>query len=113
MGTFVIGDVVVVKFPLSDLKSYKLRPALVVAEAEFGDLILCQMTSQAYTSHLAVKISEKDFISGTLPTSSFARPDKLFTADVGLIVKRVAKLHIRTQKTVSERIQRLFSITEE
>jgi len=46
MERFVKGDVVVVPFPFSDLTRAKRRPALVIAELEGDDLILCQITSQ-------------------------------------------------------------------
>ena len=38
------GDVIVVPFPFSDLTQSKRRPALVVAQLEGDDLILCQIT---------------------------------------------------------------------
>jgi mRNA interferase MazF len=89
VGKFVVGNVVVVTFPFSDLSGKKLRPALVVAQAEFGNLILCQITSKAYTSKKAIKITATDFSNGSLPITSYVRPDKLFTAEP-VIVERVA-----------------------
>jgi len=44
MGKFVKGDAVVLPFPFSDLGSSKRRPALVVAIASAGDVILAQIT---------------------------------------------------------------------
>ncbi len=37
MGTFAAGQVVIVRFPFSDLSASKLRPAVVLAEAGRGD----------------------------------------------------------------------------
>ena len=45
MARFVRGDVVVIPFPFSDLSQAKRRPALVLAELEGNDRILCQITS--------------------------------------------------------------------
>lgn len=42
------GSVVLVPFPFSDLSQAKRRPAVVLAAAERGDWILCQVTSQPY-----------------------------------------------------------------
>jgi hypothetical protein len=44
MAKFVVGDVVIVPFPFSDLTQTKRRPALVVAGLSGEDLILCQIT---------------------------------------------------------------------
>jgi len=44
MGKPVVGEVVVLLFPQTDLKIGKRRPALVVADIHRNDLILCQIT---------------------------------------------------------------------
>jgi len=49
---FVRGDIVVVPFPFSDLTEAKRRPALVLAELEGEDRILCQITSQTIYGHI-------------------------------------------------------------
>lgn len=41
------GSVVLVPFSFSDLTQAKLRPAVVLADAERGDWILCQITSKS------------------------------------------------------------------
>lgn len=92
MGKFVAGDIVIVSFPFSNLKSHKSRPALVVAVAEFDNLILCQITSQPYSSKNSIKLSKSNFKAGSLPIDSFIRPDKIFTADPNIISKKVGSL---------------------
>lgn len=47
MGKPVIGEVVVLPFPQTDLQLGKRRPALVVADLTGDDLILCQITTQS------------------------------------------------------------------
>lgn len=42
MGKSVVGEVVVLPFPQTDLQAGKRRPALVVADLTGDDLILCQ-----------------------------------------------------------------------
>jgi mRNA interferase MazF len=108
MGEFVAGDVVVVSFPFSDLSQTKRRPGLVLAEAEFGDLILCQVTSKPYSSRMAVQIDKPDFSSGGLPVVSYARPDKLFTADPRIVERAAGKLQNKTLLDVLSRVKRLF-----
>jgi len=93
MGKFIKGDIVIVPFPFSDLSSSKRRPALVLADLNGNDLILCQITSQAVLDELAVTIAFSDIENGTLNVVSNARPNKLFTADESIILYQVGSLN--------------------
>jgi len=108
MGRFVVGQVVVVAFPFSNLSGQKRRPALVLAEVEFGDLILCQITSRSYSSKSAVEIDSGAFDRGGLPVASFARPDKLFTAEATIIEKAVGELSDSAMNVMLTRVRELF-----
>lgn len=81
MGAPSIGSVVMVPFPYSDLSQSKLRPVVVLADAERGDWVLCQITSKPYSDSRAVKLTDADFESGSLQLVSYARPGKLFTGN--------------------------------
>lgn len=105
MGAPAVGDIVLVPFPYSDLSARKLRPAFVAAQADKGDLILCQITSRSYASTWAVPIPAEP--SG-LGRDSFLRPDKLFTADAHLIVRRLGALGPRDTARARAEIARLF-----
>jgi mRNA interferase MazF len=93
MGLFAAGQVVVVRFPFSDLTGSKLRPGVVLAEAGRGDWVLCQITSNAYGDPHAIRLDRPDFESGSLRVTSYARPGKLFTAHTSLIAGGVGQLH--------------------
>jgi mRNA interferase MazF len=107
LARFVKGDVVVVPFPFSDLARAKRRPALVIAELEGNDLILCQITSQQVRDKYAVSIEENDFETGTLRQKSNVRPNRIFTADHYIILYRVG--HLNNEK-VSEVINKTVEI---
>ncbi|MEG5114794.1 type II toxin-antitoxin system PemK/MazF family toxin, partial [Microcoleus sp. A2-C5] len=62
----VLGDVVVVPFPFSDLTQAKRRPALVIATLTGDDLILCQITSQRIADRYAITLESSDFSEGRL-----------------------------------------------
>ncbi len=79
-----------VRFPFSDLSGSKLRPALVLALVEYGDLIPCQITSKSYEDRFAVVIQQSDLAEGSLPVTSYARPGRLLTAGNALIVGAIA-----------------------
>ncbi|AFZ37816.1 transcriptional modulator of MazE/toxin, MazF [Stanieria cyanosphaera PCC 7437] len=104
MAAFVKGDVVIVPFPFSDLSQAKRRPVLVIATFTGDDLILCQITSQAVTDSYAVAVTNNDFTTGGLNQNSNIRPNRLFTADRGLILYKAGQLTANKLKEVIDKI---------
>ena len=51
-------------------------------------MILCQITSQARDDAYSVQLDDSDFTAGSLNRSSRIRPNRLFTADSGIVVYR-------------------------
>lgn len=109
MARFAIGDVVLTLFPFSNLKGQKLRPTLIVATAEFNNLVLCQITSKPYSSKIAIRLHPKDYATGSLPIISFVRPDKLFTAESSIIEKVAGKLHKYKRQMILKSMRKLFT----
>ena len=105
----VKGDVVVVPFPFSNLTFSKRRPALVLADLEGDDLILCQITSRDSTDRHSVPLLDSDFASGSLKQLSNVRPNKLFTADKSIILYKVGTLR---QSKLAEAIGKLVLVLQ-
>ena len=110
MGKFTVGEVVLVSFPFSNLQGQKIRPALVLAKAELDDIILCQITSKPYTSKVAIQIRSSDFTKGNLPVVSYARPNKLFTANSSIIKKTAGQLTPAVTKSILKSVRSLFTL---
>lgn len=89
METLSVGDVVFVHFPFSDLKKSKLRPAVLVANIQNEDWILCQITSKPYADINSIEINKMNFKKGSLNITSYIRAGKIFTAHIVLLVKRL------------------------
>lgn len=87
-----------------------MRPAVVLAEAGRDDWILCQVTSNPYGDERAMTLTEKDFQSGSLRVTSYARPGKLFTANAGLVVETVGSLK---KAAIKKLIEGVVEILEE
>ena len=108
MVILATGQVVIVHFPFSNLSQSKLRPAVVLAGGARGDWILCQITSKSYGDPDAIQIAASDFIRGSLRVTSFARPGKLFTANVSLIAGQVGELQPAKLAAVRDALVRLI-----
>jgi mRNA interferase MazF len=82
----------------------------VVAALRGDDLILCQITSQARDDAYSVQLDDSDFTAGALNRSSRIRPNRLFTADSGIVVYRAG--HVSAAK-LNETRERLIQILSE
>ncbi|MFC4486123.1 type II toxin-antitoxin system PemK/MazF family toxin [Tepidiphilus baoligensis] len=107
MGTFTVGDVVVLPFPFSDLSKSKKRPALVLAYAGRQDWVCLQITSKSYGDNVAIRLAEADFAIGSLERESFIRPGKLFTAHDSLFDRNVARIQNDKLDEVKDAIVKL------
>jgi mRNA interferase MazF len=107
VAAFGRASVVLVDFPFSDLTQSKLRPAVVLAQANPQDWFLCQITSNAGIDGRAIEIKDTDFTVGALRQTSFARPNKIFTGHESLIARRVG---ILGDKAIDEIIEAVVAI---
>jgi mRNA interferase MazF len=107
MEKFVKGDVLVVPFPFSNLTASKPRPALVVTQLHGDDVILCQITTRLRADQYSVPLSRTDFSAGSLPEESSIRPNRLFTADSNIIIRRAGRV---AQEKIDEVIGKIIDI---
>lgn len=109
MGKPVIGEVVVLPFPQTDLQAGKRRPALVVADLIGDDLVLCQITTQSRRDGYSVSLTNKDFERGRLHVDSFVRSNRLFTIDHAVILYSAGEISAPKLEEVRAKIRQLFS----
>jgi mRNA interferase MazF len=110
MAAFVKGDVVVVPFPFSDLTNAKRRPALVLSALTKNDLILCLITSQAANDSYTTLLETNDFETGSLNKTSYAKSNRVFTANEQLIAYKAGKL---TVEKTNEVMNKLIAILQQ
>ena len=110
MERFVKGDIVVVLFPFSDLSDSKRRPALVLADLIGDDIILCQITSKDVSDIYSIPLVQNDFSLGSLDRPSNLRPNRLFTADKNIIVKKIGQIKKEKYSTVTDSIKELIQL---
>ena len=109
MGSFTVGQVVIVPFPYADFSKFKKRPSLVVGLADFDNLILCQITSKSDASTKAVTLIDNEFAKGSLNLRSYIRPDKLFTIEQHIIEKKIGELKKSKTEAVLVHIRNIFN----
>ena len=107
MEKFIKGSVVVIPFPFSDLSATKRRPALVLANLEDSDILLCQITSQYKETKHVISLGTTDFTIGSLPINSYIRPERIFTADKSIILKTVG---VVSSEILNKTVENIISI---
>ena len=86
------STIVIARFPYSDLTRFTNRPALVLASAGLRDWILGQITTNGEIDDLAIELTNDCLDGGSLTTVSYFRPNKLFTGNLRIIDRPVARL---------------------
>jgi mRNA-degrading endonuclease toxin of MazEF toxin-antitoxin module len=109
MGKPVIGEVVVLPFPQTNLQSGKRRPAVVVADLPGDDLVLCQITRRDRFDGFSVPLVLADFERGRLAVDSFIRCSRLFTVEQSVILYVAGKIKDAKLQEVKAKIRQLFS----
>ena len=72
-------------------------------------MILCQITSQARDDAYSVQLDDSDFTAGALNRSSRIRPNRLFTADSGIVVYRAGHVSVAKLDETRERLIQILS----
>ncbi len=107
------GDIVLVRFPFTDLTSTKKRPALVVSPDSFNrfnqDLILVALTSHPPEHEDAVLLEDGDFAEGKLPKKSAIKLTKIFTIHSSLVLRRIGTLKRTKLQGVLKEMRQIFS----
>ena len=92
MEGFVKGDIVVIEFPFSNLKSAKRRPVLIIKVPKGEDVIVAQITGESYEKFVEIPIKKEDFKQGSLKRDSYIRIDKIASIEKYLIKYKAGSL---------------------
>ncbi|MGK7893671.1 MAG: type II toxin-antitoxin system PemK/MazF family toxin [Xenococcus sp. (in: cyanobacteria)] len=105
-------DIILIKFPFSDLSGAKVRPALVLSNNQYNqkklDAVVLAITSNLSQSEYKVIVESKDLDNGKLPTKSAVRIDKPFSISQNKVLKIQGNLNIKKFKEVKNAILKLI-----
>ena len=111
MGRFVVGDIVVIAFPFTDLSSVRRRQALVLSVLEGDDIVICEITSVIRKDSYAVLLENDDLESGKLKVRSIIRPNLILTIDRNKINYTFGKVKDLKLREVFEKLKLVFKMT--
>ena len=91
----MVGNIVIVRFPYTDMRNAKLRPGLLVADVGYAgqlDWMVCQVTTQPLPDSRQIALAPPDLTAGRLHERSWVRPDRMMTMNEGTFGNTVARL---------------------
>jgi mRNA interferase MazF len=102
------GEIVLIRFPFSNMVDYKIRPAIIISNDKFNqyfDSWLCPITSVLTAQGEPIN---KYLEEGNLDKLSYAKTTVLFSISSDLILKKVGKLSKQKTKEIIEEIKLNF-----
>ena len=108
MGEFQRGDVILVRFPFTDLSATKLRPAIVLATHGENVIVVGLFSSVSSTlknTWLSIEEHHPYFIPTGLKKSSVAKGEKIAVLHRSIIHSTIGSLHTTLLEMLAQRVK--------
>jgi mRNA interferase MazF len=110
------GDIVLVKFPFSDLSQAKPRPAVILWVNPTGeDITLCAITSQNIDQlspeDIQLLSNDPEFSGTGLRVSSKIRTTRIATLTSQLVIRKFGSLGTQQIKILNEKLIEMLQLT--
>lgn len=110
MPNYSINDIVLVRYPFSDLSASKVRPAVIISAPHISqDLFIVPLTSQIANLMPGEYVLENWELSGLNVASAIKH--SVYTIHQSLIIKKVGQLTPRDQNTLTASLKMWFNIS--
>ena len=110
MGVRKEGQIVLFRFPQTDLSESKLRPALLITKipGKYPDWLICMITSQMkhFQSEFDDNINEKDedFKMTGLKSESIVRTTRIAVVDEKILLGKIGEISSERLKRIKQKI---------
>jgi mRNA interferase MazF len=114
-STLVRGDVVLTRFPFTDLTGAALRPAVVVSQGQIGqDVVLVAISSVVRgpfaPTDLTIQATHPEFQMSGLRVTSVIRMHKLAAVEASAIARRLGRLGPHLQREVDRLLRMVLGL---
>lgn len=109
------GDIVLTRFPFTDLTGHSVRPALVVSQGSLAEDVVLLGISSVLRQPLAdndvlVDAGHRDFAQTGLKVPSVVRVHKLVTVERSVIIRRLGRLKGELLTEVDKRLRIVLGV---
>jgi mRNA interferase MazF len=107
------GKIVLVPFPFTDLTAAKLRPALVIYEAEKDAIVAfisSKIPSELSEADILITKDSPSFERAGLKVDSVIKLDKIATVLKDLVIGELGELDEALRKEVNQKLKKIMTI---
>ena len=108
MTAYRFGDMVLMGFPYTDLRSVSKRPAIVLYDSGDQDVLVARVTTQEYMSEADYKIL--DWRKGGLLAESYVRLGKQATIERHYIIRQLGTLDAGEIDKLKSILRKIYSL---
>ncbi len=105
-------DVVLLSFPFSDLRSSKVRPAIVLSNDRYNqrseDFVAVPLTSNLKVRDYAILITNDEMESGNLIVRSKVKVDRVFSVSQRLVRMKIGRVKSEAHEKITSALFELL-----
>jgi len=105
-------EIILLSFPFSDLRTSKVRPAIVISNNEYNnksnDMIVVPLTTNLQSRCYSFVITNSDLDRGRLIKDSSVRVDRILSVDKNLVRLAIGRVNRRVQSRIKKMISELI-----
>ena len=102
------ADIILIPFPFTNLSDTKIRPCLVLIDAEHDVTVSFITTQTGWNDPASVAIKPSQ--SNGLKKESLFRLNKLATIDKELIIGTIGELHPDEMTSINQKLKEVFQL---
>ena len=108
MTAYRFGDIVLMGFPYTDLRTLSKRPAIVLYDSGDQDVLVARVTTQEYVSEADYKILNWE--KGGLLAESYVRLGKQATIEKRYIIRQLGALEPGEIENLKSILRKIYSL---
>ena len=105
-------DIVLLSFPFSDLRSSKVRPAIVLSKNSYNhkseDIIAVPLTTNIQLRDYAILLTNEGLEQGRLIADSKIKVDRIFSVEKKLVKMTIGKIKKEVQTKINDMLFELI-----
>jgi len=102
------ADIILIPFPFTNLSNTKIRPCLVLIDAEFDVTVSFITTQTGWNDNASLPV--KPGKQNGLKKESLIRLNKLATIDKELIIGKIGKFEAAEKGLKNQKVKKIFKI---